>query len=97
MEWLCSPILDTDNQSNIFLGLKSIDYPEAYIIWFHSWIERLFGDIADSSPDSGGSFSKIFYFVATLQFLWRLFNGRLSFIYCFWLPVFSITKQIQEY
>ena len=67
-EWLCFPILDSDNQSNIFLGLKSIDYPEAYCLWFHSWPDRLLGEYANHSeqfPELPQSLA--FHVVAALQ------------------------------
>jgi hypothetical protein len=70
-EWFCFPILDGDNQSNIFLGLKSIDYPEAYCLWFHSWPDRLLGEYANHSdffPDLPQS--PAFHAVAMLQ--WAL-------------------------
>ena len=70
-EWFCFPILDDGNQSNLFLGLKSIDYPEAYCLWFHSWPDRLLGEYAnhsDSFPDLPQS--PAFHAVAMLQ--WAL-------------------------
>ena len=84
-EWLCSPILDSDNQSNIFLGLKRIDYPEAYCLWFHSWPERLLGNLANPSPNFGNlSYSPAFYVVVTLQWtlLFYLLILIVRFFYC---------------
>jgi hypothetical protein len=83
-EWFCFPILDGDNQSNIFLGLKSIDYPEAYCFWFHSWPDRLLGEYAnhsDSFPDLPQS--PAFHAVAMLQwaFLYYLLFLVLRFFY----------------
>jgi len=83
-EWLCFPILDGENQSDIFLGLKSIDYPEAYCLWFHSWPERLLGQIANPSPDfENSSYSRTFYVVAALQWalLYYLLFLLLRFFY----------------
>jgi|GEM_PF-1414146 len=81
-EWLCFPILDSGNQSNIFLGLKSIDYPEAYCLWFHSWTERLLGQAAIPSPNFENlSYSLTFYAVAALQ--WALLYYFLFLVFCF--------------
>ena len=81
-EWLCFPILDWDNQSNIFLWIKSIDYPEAFCLWFHSWPERLLGDLANPSPNFENlSYSPTFYAVAALQ--WALLYYFLFLVFCF--------------
>lgn len=84
-EWFSFPILDSENQSNIFLGLKSISYPEAYCFWFHSWTDRLLGDFAISSPNFEQlSYSPTFYIVAALQWalLFYFLFLIIRFYYC---------------
>lgn len=71
-EWLCFPILDTDNQSNIFLGLKSVDYPEAYCLWLHSWIDNFLGSDSVNHSQLFSNFpeSPTFHLIAVFQ--WTL-------------------------
>lgn len=69
-EWLCFPILQSDSQSDVWLGLKTIDYSGAFCLWFHSWTERLLGRFANPSSGSEDSYSPVFYIVASLQ--WAL-------------------------
>lgn len=71
-EWFCFPILDGYNQSNIFLGLKSIDYPEAYCLWFHSWIDGLLGSYSVNHSELFSQLpeSPAFHLIAVFQ--WTL-------------------------